>query len=319
MRQQFKFHILAAALFLMMMPYKSMAAAQQSHHSIRDHTSKQLQKKLDQRIKALHLSRAVKEKRLNLVLVDITNPDAPKLAQVNGDQMMYAASLPKIAVLLTAFELIKQGKLPLNRETRDTMTRMIRYSSNKDATAMIDMVGKDYINTVMESPKYRLYDPKHNGGLWVGKEYAGTAPFHRDPLHNLSHGASAMQVARFYYMMQTGQLVSPRYSAEMKGIMADSGINHKFVKGLDAMHNPDIRMYRKSGTWRDWHADSALIEHGGHRYIAVALAHDPKGGEWLKNIIHEMDDIIVAQAPVARELAQADITQPATTAETPHL
>ncbi|WP_018295256.1 serine hydrolase, partial [Mariprofundus ferrooxydans] len=145
MRQQFKFHILAAALFLMMMPYKSMAAAQQSHHSIRDHTSKQLQKKLDQRIRALHLSRAVKEKRLNLVLVDITNPDAPKLAQVNGDQMMYAASLPKIAVLLTAFELIKQGKLPLNRETRDTMTRMIRYSSNKDATAMIDMVGKDYI------------------------------------------------------------------------------------------------------------------------------------------------------------------------------
>ncbi len=85
------------------------------------------------------------------------------------------------------------------------------------------------------------------------------------------------------------------------------------------MHNPDIQMYRKSGTWRDWHADSALIEHGGHRYIAVALAHDPKGGEWLKNIIHEMDDIIVAQAPVARELAQADITQPATTAETPHL
>jgi len=314
MKQQFKFHILAAALFLMMVPFKSMAA-QNSHHPIRDNASKHLQKKLDQSIKALHLSRPVKQKRLAVALVDITDPSNPRVAQVNGDDMMYAASLPKIAVLLTAFELIKQGKLPLNDETRATMTRMIRYSSNRDATTMIDMVGKDRINQVMALPKYKLYDPQHNGGLWVGKEYAGTAAFHRDPLHHLSHGASAIQVARFYYMLQTGNLVSPQYSAEMKSIMSNPRINHKFVKGLDAMNNPDIQMYRKSGSWRDWHADSALIEHDGHRYIAVALAHDPKGGEWMKKLIHEMDDIIIARAPVGNDLAQADLVQPSPAAK----
>jgi beta-lactamase class A len=53
------------------------------------------------------------------------------------------------------------------------------------------------------SPRYRLYDPRHYGGLWVGKDYAKSGLWRRDPLHNLSHGATAMQVARFYYLLKT--------------------------------------------------------------------------------------------------------------------
>lgn len=171
---------------------------------------------------------------------------------------------------------------------------MIRYSSNRAATEMIDRVGRDYINRVLISPKYRLYDRRHNGGLWVGKEYASGRPaFHRDPLHHLSHGATTMQVARFYYLLQTGRLVSPELSREMKMILSRPGIHHKFVKGLLHDH-PDARMYRKSGSWRNWHADSALIERNGRSYIAVALANDPRGGEWMKKLIHEMDEIIFA-------------------------
>ena len=58
---------------------------------------------------------------------------------------------------------------------------------------------------------------------------------------------------------------------------------------------PQAQVYRKSGSWRDWHADSAIVEHGGRTYIAVALARNAQGGEWLKNIIVELDDIIMAQ------------------------
>jgi len=304
MRQKFKFHIIAAALFLLMVPYKSVAAPT-SHHPIRDNASKHLQKKLDQRVKALHLTRAVQQKRLAVALVDVTDPSSPHVAQINGDEMMYAASLPKIAVLLTAFELIKQGKLPLNDETRATMTRMIRNSSNRDATAMIRMVGKDYINTVMASPKYRLYDERYNGGLWVGKEYASGTAFHRDPLHHLSHGATAIQVARFYYMLETGRLVSPESSRQMKNMLSRPGINHKFVKGLS---DTDAKIFRKSGSWRTYHADSAIIEHDGRSYIAVALANDSHGGEWMKQLIRKMDHIILAVEPATKLAKAADAT-----------
>ena len=39
---------------------------------------------------------------------------------------------------------------------------------------------------------------------------------------------------------------------------------------------------------------SALIEHAGHKYIAVALAADASGGEWMTRLIRSLDEIIVA-------------------------
>jgi beta-lactamase class A len=77
----------------------------------------------------------------------------------------------------------------------------------------------------------------------------------------------------------------------MKSILGDPAINHKFVKGLKAVH-PDSRIYRKSGTWQHYHADSAIIEHDGRRYIAVAIAKSPQGGEWLRKLIVAMDNLI---------------------------
>lgn len=265
-----------------------------SSHSIRHYNSPLLQLLLEKGMQNLHLNSALRDKRLSVALVDVTNPDIPRMAQINGDEMMYAASLPKIAILLAAFERIEQGKLTLDNKTRQIMIDMIRHSSNKAATQMIRAVGKDYINTLLASPKYRLYDKKHNGGLWVGKEYASGVAFHRDPLHHISHGATALQVARFYYMLETGQLVSAESSREMKAILGNPGINHKFVKGLN---NTNAKIFRKSGSWRTFHADSALIEHNGRTYIAVALANDPNGGKWMKKLIREMDNIILTQHP----------------------
>jgi len=286
-------YILGVCCALMFAVPGYAVAAGASNSSIRQQSSPDLQHRLEVRIKQLHLDAAVRSKQLSVALVDITDPSMPSLAQVNGDEMMYAASLPKIAILLAAFERIAEGKLTLNNQTRQTMTRMIRYSSNQDATTMIRAVGKDYINQVLSSPKYRLYDKHYNGGLWVGKEYASGTAYHRDPLHHLSHGATVMQVARFYYMLQTGKLVSPRSSREMKAILSKPGIHHKFVKGLS---NTNAKIYRKSGSWHNFHADSALIEHNGRRYIAVALANNPKGGVWMTRLIGAMDDIIFEHA-----------------------
>jgi len=270
--------------------------------TLRQTQDPQLQAHLDSRIKHLNLDGAVRRGELAISLVDVTDRRHPRLAQVNGDNMMYAASLPKIAILLATFERIHEGKLKLDAENRDLVTRMIRYSSNTAATELIRKVGRNYITNVLTSPKYRLYDKRYNGGLWVGKEYAQGTAYKRDPLHNLSHGATAFQVARFYYLLETGQLVSPKMSREMKQVLGDPGIHHKFVKGLMET-SPDAQIYRKSGTWRDWHADSAIVEHAGRTYIAVALAQNPAGGEWLKNLIAELDTIILEQRTQAAALS----------------
>ena len=250
-----------------------------------------LQTRLQATLHNLGLTKAVADKKLALALVDITHPRSPRVASINGSQMMYAASLPKIAILLGAFEQIESGAMKLDGENRELMTQMIRKSSNVAATTMLRKVGKEHLAELLQAPRYKLYDRNRNGGLWVGKEYGKSPAWQRDPLHNLSHGATAMQVARFYYLLETNRLVSAKLTVDMKEILSKSAINHKFVKGLQKVH-PDSNIYRKSGSWRQFHADSAMVERDGRRYIAVGLVENQAGGQWLTQLIVEMDKLI---------------------------
>ncbi len=260
-----------------------------------DYVDDGLESDVRKALDTLGLSAAVRRQKLAVVLVDISKVRRPRVASINGDTMLYAASLPKIAVLLGAFEKIAEGRMPDDAETQRQLVNMIRVSSNASATHMMNRVGKDYIARTLLSPRYRLYDPDHNGGLWVGKDYGKAGLWKRDPLHNLSHGATAMQVARFYYMMQTGKLVTPEYSARMKEILSDPALYHKFVGALMRV-NPAATLFRKSGTWRTFHADSVLVERGRHAYIAVALADSSEGSRWMKEIIVALDGIVFGKS-----------------------
>ena len=267
------------------------AIAGTQYPELRDRFDPDLQKGLERTLERLGLSSAVRRKHLSVALVDVTDLERPRLAAVNGDEMIYAASLPKIAILLGAFVEIERGDMVLDDSTRSALTDMIRVSSNSAATSMLRRVGKPRLAEILQSNRYRLYDPAFNGGLWVGKDYGKTPAWRRDPLHNLSHGATAIQTARFYYLLETNQLVSPDLSREMKEMLSKPAIRHKFVKGLEA--RPGARIFRKSGSWKRWHSDSALVERAGHKYIVVALAQHRKGGQWMSQLIGSMDDLIV--------------------------
>jgi beta-lactamase class A len=234
---------------------------------------------------------AVENKKAAFVVVDITDHQHPRVAGVNPDVMLYAASMPKIAILLGAFVKVESGEMPLNDETRAELTRMIRKSSNKDATVVLNRIGFENLAEILQSEKYRLYDPNHNGGLWVGRDYSGGPVWKLDPLHNISHGATAMQTARFYYLAVTGRLVSEQYFADFAEIMSKPGIEHKFVKGIKKS-KPDAEILRKSGTWKEFHADSGLIvdKENGYQYIIVALVEHPKGADGLARLAAVVDE-----------------------------
>lgn len=279
------------ALLIITLFFVGPASTQSDNPHLGETCDPRLQKALITHLDSLHLNNATERKRLSVVVVDITDTSSPRMAYVNPNEMMYAASLPKIAILLGAFEKIANGEMPLDDEILEKLKRMIRNSSNAAATDILHRVGMEYLAELLQSPRYRLYDPGKNGGLWVGKDYAKAPAWKRDPLHNLSHGATALQVARFYYLLETGQLVSPEISRLMKSILADPAIEHKFVKGLKEIQ-PDSEIYRKSGTWGPYHSDSAIVEHHGRRYIAVALAKSASGERWLQKLIVALDDII---------------------------
>jgi len=226
-------------------------------------------------------------------LVDLTEIEAPRFAQVNGDTMMSAASLGKIAILLAAHQSLAEGKLQPSSVLQRDLHGMIRASSNEPATRVIDRlgagkVGLQRIASVLVQPRYRLFDPERGGGLWVGSRYPPQGDSLPDPLHGLLHAANATQTCRFYYLLATGRLVDFEHSKSMLEALVQPGLNTKFVRALTPSTNPR-NIYRKSGTWGRYHADSVLVWDATRRYIAVAIAEDQDGEALLTELLPALE------------------------------
>ena len=291
-----------SVVFAFLMPVDATAQISQDLPVVSTETYKpvyeqrdaELQKRLDAEI-ASHpkWKKLSKQGKMSIALVDISDPSAPLYSAVNGENTMYAASMPKIAILLAVFQHIHDGTLQDTPELRADLSAMIKVSSNAAATRMIMAVGGlDEVNAVLKDPRYALYDESRGGGLWVGKRYAKTGPRIGDPMKGISHAASTMQVARFYYLLATGRLVSPEASRDMLDIMNEPGINHKFVSSLNEnVDGSDI--FRKSGSWRSFHADSALVwDEDWRRYIIVCIVESSGGGSMLHNLIPVAENIL---------------------------
>ncbi len=287
--------ILAGVALIALVTLVAATGQAGSYPRLRERIDPRLQAQLEQLIDAKGFRKAVDQQRLMIALVDITALEKPRMAAVNGNVMKYAASLPKIAILLTAFVQIEAGKLELDDKLEGDMTRMIRNSSNTAATRVLDLVGRDELIETLQDPRFMLYDPRYNGGLWVGKAYAKGVAYRRDPLHQISHGITAIQVARFYYLLTTERLVGSELTHKMKAILSQPAIRHKFVLGLK--DHPEARLYRKSGTWKHFHADSALVEYDDHAYIMVGLAEDARGGQWLAELAAPLQALVVKPPP----------------------
>jgi beta-lactamase class A len=170
---------------------------------------------------------------------------------------------------------------------------MIRFSSNEDASRVLRWVGVDRLAEILQSSRFALYEQAGSGGLWVGKGYGPEPAVRRDPLQNLSHGATAYQAARLYWLLANDRLLSPAMNVLMKQALGNPGIRHKFVKGLES--RPGVEIYRKSGTWKNFHADSALVVSEGKRVVLVGIAESPDGGNWLERLAAPMHDLATAR------------------------
>ena len=247
----------------------------------------------------LGITPLAKDGRATLILVDLpdsartgsTATSRPRHAGLAADSTLGAASIAKLAILAAAYDAAASGELGITPDVRRTLERMIRASNNPEATRMIGILGFEKIAASLDNPRIGLHSKA--GGLWVGKDYSGPKAklWRAEPHSGQGHAASAASVARFYALLDRGELVSPEASAAMREILSVTLRSSKFVAGLGAAAGlkaptegkpvviPGYRMLRKSGSYGDWQGDSALIEAPGRRYILVCILRDWEGGE----------------------------------------
>jgi beta-lactamase class A len=253
--------------------------------------SRALQRGLETSIAHSPLARYAKQHRLAVALVDVSRVGETHYAGINDDEMMYAASLPKVAILLANAQAAHEGKLVWTPEHDQRLGAMITESSNSDASWGFEQVGLDGLEHSVRDPRHCFYDDAY-GGLWVGRSYGSGGATRREPLKELSHAATARQAARFLTMMNNSELISREWSQHMLALMGPPKHHHKFVRGLEGRSGVSF-LARKSGTWRNWHSDAALIQHDNERYIAVALSELRQGEEVMQEVIRLMDDLIM--------------------------
>jgi beta-lactamase class A len=257
-----------------------------------------LQTRLDQALKQHESWQSlISAGKMSVGLVDLSNPKAPRLAQVNGDTMMYGASLPKLMVLLAAFQGFEDGTLKDTSEVHRDLIEMIRRSDNPAASRMIGRIGLRKIEALASDQRYRFYDPQKGGGIWLGGTYSHGGEQNPEPITGLSHTATAYQLCRFYYLLAYGRLISPERSRQMLKILAFPDLPGKFVSVLETAV-PHNRMYRKSGEVRGFHADSILVwDTGWRRYILVAMIEDGRGKQILKELVPVAEQVLRPSQP----------------------
>jgi len=217
----------------------------------------------------------------------------PRLAMIHPDRIEYAASVPKIGILLAYFALHSGAATNLDAQTQHELGRMIKVSDNDLATKYSRALGLKPIQQVLAS--YGLYDAKRGGGIWVGKHYGKADERYGDPVGNHSHAATVRQLLRYYLLLEQGKLVSPEASRAMRAIFSSPDIDHindKFVKGLAGR---DLQVLRKAGWWEDWFHDSAIVIGPGRHYIVVAMTHHPKGDAYLEEFAKVVDDLMAVR------------------------
>jgi len=214
-----------------------------------------------------------------------------RLAMIHPDRIEYAASVPKIGILLAWFELHPAAARNLDAQSRHELGLMVKKSNNEMATKFSRQMGLRRIQEVLNT--YHLYDTNHGGGLWMGKHYGKGDERIGDPIANHSHAATVRQLLRFYLLLEQGKLVSAAASNATREIFASPAIPHDDIKFVKALAGREVQLLRKWGLWEDWRHDTAIISGPGRHYILVALTKHPKGDGYLVEFARAVDDLMM--------------------------
>src|SRR5262245_35021391 len=179
--------------------------------------------------------KGLKSTGLAITLVDLREPDLPQVANFNGDQKIYPASVVKMFYLAAVHRWLEDGKLKDTPELRRGMKDMIVDSSNDATHFIVDTLTGALSGPELSEKELKAWAYKRNA---VNRYYASLGftninvcqktycedIYGRDKQFRGKDGINRNMLtsnatAALLTRIATGKMVSPAHSKEMMDLM----------------------------------------------------------------------------------------------------
>ena len=274
--------------------------------------SEQLQRALD-RIVAKNLKKQsnLASSQVHLAVIDLTNPQQPRLAQYNGREPVYPSSVIKMVYMGYVYHLAKQGVLEITPKVRKKLYQMIHPSSNT-ATAWIVDLWSQTSGVEQRSPReYKEFSRRRNAcnrwlrslGItqinacqktWGSPIPPGEKQFLRNgkpsgPWVN-RNTMTAVAAARFLQLLAQNALVDKKSCDAMRKLMVRDVRNQSYQRMRIAGGTPKgSKVCSKTGTTSDTFHDAGIVTlPNGRTFILTIFITGSYRGPFIRNVSKDL-------------------------------
>lgn len=263
----------------------------------------------------------VAENEIWMTVIDARDPRDPRIGHYQGDAPVYPASVPNVAIMVTAYDQVATGQLEMTEALFDDIRAMVHRSSNPATSRVLDRVCNTAFGPALEGDALESYEWKKHTihrhmtdlGLEdlfiINKTYGPGVPFYGRERAILGERAgdnfersnmmSTNATARLFYMLWRRALVSPEASAEMLDHMVRTPDRNRTPFTVLAPEGATV--YSKDGWTTICRHDAAIFElEEGGAIIVVAFS-------FVRDVERNYPPVITT---AARSVLEALLSQP---------
>ncbi len=285
---------------------ENAAAARQYLSSI--HPSAELQEFLDRSFAEIGRSDPkLLASAARVAVIDLTQPGAPLLAQIRGNDKVYPASVIKFVYLMAAYAWQERGVLAIDAALDTELSAMIRESSNQATRKVFSrltgtepgpelapaeyagfrdkrLVVKRWLESLGITDLHAVSPTYDGNGDLFGRDQQflrdrsveGGLPAAGGQFTN-RQAMTASDTARLLALLATDRALTPADSATVRrrmrrDVREQPHLLHRIAGGAAPLAGTEV--YSKSGTWGPIYADAGIVHDASGRQFAIAFFTD---------------------------------------------
>jgi len=234
----------------------------------------------------------LKESDLAISLIDLTSPDAVKLADFRGNERIYPASVVKLFYLVAVHQWLKEGKLKEREELKRALHDMIVDSSNDATSYVLDLLTSTTSGPELPEGEMADWAKKRNAvneyfaklsfeNINVNQKTWGDGPFGRERIfvghdYENRNKLTTNATSRLLSEIVAGKAITPTYCRAMMDLLArdfkkkSDDPDDQATKFIGAVVPTDAKLWSKAGWTSIVRHDAAYVEFpNGIRFVLV--------------------------------------------------